>query len=105
MDLKKEGGMGRTPLGKAKKSAIFFAFRSLIRPLPLRGEGTLARESKKICVFFAFRSLIRPLPLRGEGTLARESKKVCDFFCFPLAYSYLCTLKIEWPSVWTDEGI
>jgi len=77
LDLKKEGGMGRTPLGKAKKSAFFFAFRSLIRPLPLR----------------------------GEGTLARESKKICDFFCFPLAYSYLCTLKIEWPSVWTDEGI
>ena len=97
--------MGCTPLGKAKKSAIFFAFRSLIRPLPLRGEGTPLGKAKKSAIFFAFRSLIRPLPLRGEGTHARESKKVCDFFCFPLAYSYLCTLKIEWPSVWTDEGI
>ena len=44
-------------------------------------------KAKKSAIFFAFRSLIRPLPLRGEGTLARESKKICDFFCFPLAYS------------------
>jgi len=48
-------------------------------------KGLTLGKAKKSAIFFAFHSLNRTLPLRGEGTHARESKKICDFFCFPLA--------------------
>ena len=58
-------------LRQAKKSVIYFAFLSLNRTLPLRGEITHARASKKTVIYFAFRSLNRNFDF-VEGSHARE---------------------------------
>ena len=56
-------------LGQAKKSAICFAFRSLIRPLPLRGEGTPLGKENKSRFILLFARLFVPLHLKNRVAL------------------------------------
>ena len=74
-------------LEKENKNIMFcFAFRSLNRTLPLRGEDRMRLGNKnKLGIYFVFLSAFTIFGF-AEDTHTRERKQKYQFlFCFPLA--------------------